>query len=350
MVVQLLVVIHLATRSSWRERAEEARSMLLPLAPTAVLVFASVYQHLTEGVGPMTGFMNIQRLLPPWELAYNLWAEWFWGFTWLSISSFVPAVVLAILGYMGRKQAPTFFSPIAVVVMLTLYVFSPYIATNWFHVNSRLIPFIWVALLLRVPERLPKRLVGLLGLACVLYSAGMGIDFIRLDRDRAKFTAGIPAVPEGSRLLPLLFRRQVTSENTRSLLHAWGFYVIEKQTSAPLLFAHSKSFPVMYSSPPPPPRFNHLLLEGFAPSMINPTWMCGTLHQGSIVVNHCEAEYRARWVEFWNEATPAYDHVLMWDATPEALANVPNTYKVTFQQDKLTILERIERITPHASL
>ena len=54
--------------------------------------------------------------------------------------------------------------------------------------------------------------------------------------------------------------------DTRSLLHAWGFYVSEKLTSAPLLFAHSRSFPVMYNTPPEP-QFNHLVLESFAPSM-----------------------------------------------------------------------------------
>ena len=71
-------------------------------------------------------------------------------------------------------------------------------------------------------------------------------------------------VPEGATLLPLVFRSKGTSENTRSLLHAWGYYVVEKQTSAPLLFAHSRSFALMYREPPDT-QFNHLVLESFAP-------------------------------------------------------------------------------------
>jgi hypothetical protein len=142
--------------------------------------------------------------------------------------------------------------------------------------------------------------------------------------------------------LPLLFRRQLTSENTRSLLHAWGFYVVEKQTSAPLLFAHSRSFPVMYREPPPP-RFNHLVLEGFAPSMMTAGRMCDLL-RGSLgdVPNDCVGAWRDAWREFWADAIPRYDHLLLWDPTPEAQALVPSVYRVTFHEDRLTIYERLD--------
>ena len=58
-----------------------------------------------------------------------------------------------------------FFGPVAFMALGVLYVFSPYIATNWFHVNSRFIPFLWLAALVRLPERLLRRLAGALG-AC----------------------------------------------------------------------------------------------------------------------------------------------------------------------------------------
>ena len=96
----------------------------------------------------------------------------------------------------------------------------------------------------------------------------------------------------------------------------WGLYVMQKQTSAPLLFAHSSAFPVMYREPPTP-RFNHLILESFAPSMRTPDWMCSSLLAGGVFVDDCDGEWRRRWEEFWHEAVPLYDHVLFWDATPE---------------------------------
>jgi hypothetical protein len=356
MVVHLLVGIEVLFPSGglggwaqfhrgWlRARSREAVLLFVPLLPSTVLMTMSLVQHATEPVGAMTGWVALGKLLPPWELLYNLWAEWLWGFTKLSITSFLPAVVLAWYGVTRARRRPgdeplPFFSPIAFAVLAGLYAFMPYTATNWFHVNSRFIPYLWVCALLRVPTRLPRRMPLALALAGGLYSVGMGIDYVRLDRDRAEFTAGIPYVPEGARLLPILFKSQVTSENTRSLLHAWGYYVLEKHTAAPLLFAHSRSFPVMYREPPPP-RFNHLVFEGFAPSMISPDWMCNVLRSGGIAIDDCDAAWRARWTEFWRDATPRYDHLLMWDAPAEVLKQVPADYRILFAQDRLVILER----------
>lgn len=344
LVVHLLLAIHVVQLKSMRERLREFTTLALPLLPVTLLVALSLYMHVTEPVGAMTGFTKLGKLIPTWELAYNLWAEWFWGFTWLSISSIVPAVVLFVCGYLGRKERPTFFSPLAVATLAFLFVFSPYVATNWFHVNSRFIPFIWLALLVRVPTSIPKKLTAFLALCAVLYSAGMGADFVRLDGDRERFVAGMAHVPEGSNLLPLLFRQKDTSENTRSLLHSWGYYVTDKHTSAPLLFAHSRSFPVMYKNPPTP-RFNHLMLEGFAPTMVSAESLCNVLVSASVALDNCNALYSARWTEFWNEATPTYDHVLMWEATPDALAHVPAAYRETFHQDKLRIFERVPQAT-----
>jgi hypothetical protein len=337
MVVHLLVFIHAAAQATWRDRVRELR-LFVPLLPSTLLVAWSLLAHTTEPAGAMYGNVSFSSLLPTWELAYNLWAEWLWGFTKLSISSFVVAIGLAICAVVNRRERPTFFGPWALLVLFVLYVSLPYIATNWFHVNSRFVPYLWTAALLRVPERLDRRLLGFLGLSAVLYSAGMGIDYVRLDRDRAAFTAGMNAVPKGAHLLPLLFRHQLTSENTRNLLHAWGYYAAEKETDAPLLFAHSRSFPIMYREPPPM-RFNHLVLEGFAQVMGSPVWICNTLRNGGVVVD-CDKVWRDAWADFWAEALPRYDHVLLWEPTPEALALVPPAYKVVFHQDRLTILAR----------
>lgn len=337
LVVQMLVVIHVATRASWRERVREANNLLLPLVPLALLVVYSIAQHLRDTIGPMTAFHHQIKWVAPWELVYNLWAEWCWGFTKLSMPSLVPAVLLGVFGVLRRKEAPPFFSPIALLALLVLYAFTPYVVTNWYHVNSRFIPFIFFGLLLRVPERLPKRLAAFLAACAVAYSAAMGADFVRLEKDRQRFIAGMSAVPEGARLLPLLFKHKGVSDNTRSLLHAWGFYVTEKHTSAPLLFAHSRSFPVMYSAPPPI-RFNHLVLESFATNMAKADAICDSI--APVIANDCDAEYRARWSEFWTDATPLFDHVLLWEPTPEALAQVPADYRVVFSNGSLVVMQR----------
>ena len=345
LVVHLLVLIEASRRPSWKERLQALRSMVLPLLPVMALVGMSVFEQLRDNVGSVSTVLQHGKMVPPWELAYNLWAEWFWGFTKLSITSIVPCLLLAYYGLSRRRESPTFFSPIAMVALALLFCLAPYRITNWYHVNSRLIPFIWVALLMRVPDQLPKRVMAVLGVAAALYSAGMGADFLRLDADRERFTAGISSVPEGAKLLPLVFRHKGQSDNTRSLLHAWGFYVTDRYTSAPLLFAHSRSFPVSYSTPPPV-RFNDLVLENFAATMISSANFCESTR---VVTNDCRGEYRARWAEFWHDATPLYDHVLLWEPSEEALQLVPIDYGITFRQGGLVIMERGTTNPPRAT-
>lgn len=348
LVVHLLVLVEALVQPSWKERHRSARAMLVPLAPVTVLALASIARHVEDTASPMTGFVDVKKLLAPWELAYNLWAEWFWGYSNLSLSSLVPCIALAVVGFIGLRHrsgaSPAFFSPFAFLVLVLLYCFIPYKMTNWFHVNSRLIPYFWVGLLLFVPERLPRGLVVALGVSGVLYTAGMGIDYFRLDEERKEFSAGIDAVPEGARLLPLLFKHKGASDNTRNILHMWGYYVVDRKTAAPLLFAHSRSFPVTYSEPPPL-RFNHLLLESFAPDMSSPGTMC----KASSRFDDCDALFRMTWQRFYADAVPRFDHLLLWEPTPEALAMIPPDYEPTFSRGRLTIYARRDIAAKQAS-
>jgi hypothetical protein len=339
LVVYLLVAVHAATRRSWRERWSQARALATPLLPSAALVAWSVWLQLTEPTGAMTGYASLGRTLPAWELFYNLWAEWFWAYTKLEIATIVPCIAAALWAFHRWRDDVPFFGPFAFAILAGLYVLSPYVAGNWFHVNSRFIPFFWLAVFARLPDRLPRGAAAILAGCALTYSAGMGIDYVRMERDWARFTAGIGAVPEGARLLPLVFRSKGTSENTRNVLHAWGFYVTDKLASAPLLFAHSRSFPVTYREPPPP-QFNHLVLESFAPGMRSPETLCTALRGEGVALDDCGREWRDRWAEFWREAEPRYDHVLMWSAPAEVMPLVPPAYHVVFQRDELVILER----------
>ena len=339
LVVQLLVLVDAMVRPSWWDRVAAARAMFVPLLPSIALALFSFGRHLEDAVAPITSDTVSTKLIAPWELAYNLWAEWFWGYSNLSLSSIVPCVLLflcALPGLRAQRPRPAFFSPIALGILALLYCFMPYKLTNWFHVNSRFIPFLWIGLLLYVPERLPRSLVAALGLSGLLYTAGMGVDYIRLDKERQEFTAGMDAVPEGARLLPLMFQHKGASVNTRNLLHMWGYYVTEKKTAAPLLFAHSRSFPLTYSEPLPPARFNHLVLESFAPESGTPRAVCRAANR----FDGCDALFESTWQHFYAEATPRYDSLLLWDAPPEAVKMVPPEYERTFSRGRLAIYRR----------
>lgn len=340
LVTGLVVCVYLLERRDQRALAR----LVAPMLPASILTAFSLVRHWTEPTGAMSGFVNMHQLSQPWELLYNMWAEWCAGFTWVSITSLWPIVGGLWCVYRWRRVSPTFFSPVMLLVLFALYCVLPYTTTNWFHVNSRLVPYLWMALFLRLPDRIPTWMQGAAVTCAVLYSVGMGVDYVRLDADRRAFTAGIESVPDGARLLPLVFRPKETSENTRSLMHAWGHYVLERNTSAPLLFAHSRSFPLMYRDPPPA-RFNHLVLESFASTMGNELWLCGVEHSVGVITNDCKAEWTTRWNEFWTDATPRFDHVLMWAPPPHILEHLPATYHIKQQSGKLYILERNRTIT-----
>lgn len=341
LVVLMLAGIETLARPTWRERWTSFCAMAPPLLPAAGLAAMSVVLQVRESVGPMTGNVDYQKLLAAWELLYNLWAEWFWGYTNLSITSIVPCVLLAffaVRGIRGRRAGagePVFFSSWALAALVLLYCFLPYKMTNWFHVNSRLIPYLWLGLALYLPEQLPKWTKTVLAGSALLYSAGMGVDYVRLDNERQEFVAGMEAVPEGAKLLPLLFRHKSVSVNTRNILHLWGYYVVERKVSSPLIFAHSRSFPMTYSAPPPP-RFNHLVLEAFAPETGTPEQACHSAAR----VHDCEALFEREWRGFFADATPRYDHLLLWDPTPQAIAMIPHAYERTFDGGRLKIFAR----------
>ena len=66
-------------RGTWRERRRcigAARLSCRSSRPRRSSR-ASLRIHSTEPVGAMTGYVDLGRPLPPWELFYNLWAEWF---------------------------------------------------------------------------------------------------------------------------------------------------------------------------------------------------------------------------------------------------------------------------------
>ena len=318
-----------------RERRARAIAVLAPLAPAAALTAWSIAVQL-RWRGPAAEYSWMWS--PPWELGYQAWAEYLWAFTKATISSVVVAVALgAIAIRRWRDPVPT-LSPAALVVLAALYVFLPYHAANWFHVGSRLLPVLWACALVRVPERLSRGAVALLAAAWALYSVGLGWEDARLDAAWSRFAAGASAVPEGARLLPLVFRDKTGSENTRNMLHAWGLYVVERQTSAPLVFAHSRSFPITYAELPPR-QLNQLYLEGFARTMDRPEHVCADLRTYGVSPD-CARVYDELWDEFWKIAEPRFEYVLTWGASPDALAHVPPSYGIVFERDELRVYAR----------
>ena len=338
LVVGLLAVLEFAqvavSRRSWRDLAPIGL-----LAPAGMASFVVCARQLAEHKQPGGSVVAETVFLPPWELAYNLWAECAWGFTWRSITSLI-VVIPFVLGVWRWRQRVPFFSPLALMVLAAAFCFTPYVATNWYFVNSRFAPFLWVALLVRIPGRLPAS-VERLGVVCAaLYYVGMFADYRILERERLEFVSARAEVAKGARLLPLVFDPKGQSENTRPLLHAWAYYMTERETTAPLLFAHSRQFAVTYREDPPE-QLNHLLLERVPQRFGGRSQACALLSTAGATTD-CGVLYDQFWNRFWSKTEPQFDHLLLWSPPPEAIAHIPASFKLRVERGPLRLYVREE--------
>jgi len=326
LVMLLLVAVELAV-SRFDAKSIRAALPLLPAVAVAVL-------RRVPSVGG-----ELRPTPTPFNLAYDLWGEFFYAFTILEVVTLVPCLVLAVLALRAWKQSVPFFSPASLVAVALAYVLLPESYAAFFYLNARLIPFVWLALLVRVPEQVPRGLAIALGAATVAYSAALGVDFVRLTREEAELCAGVPYVAEGARLLPLVLDRRGTSVNTEHLGQAWGCYALEKDTAAPLLFAEQPSFALRHRTPPPE-QLTAVAIERFLRTMRSERAFCDGRRESGIDVGDCPAEWRRHWNDFFDVARPHFDHLLFWGADKEVRDVVPPDYRLVFEEGRLLVYAR----------
>jgi hypothetical protein len=349
-VVGALVALHVVSRPNRRARIRAFLGMQLPLAPAGFLSLLIARQHLVKADHAPTFASAPFTYLNPWELAEHLWLDVSGALTRWGSMTIVPALLLFYFacrpvndgpeGREGRTQRPL-LSGYALAILAAAYLALPVMLSNWNYLNCRLVPFLWVGLALRLPRTLPRPIVVLLAACALSFSAVLGVDYVRLDRDRAEFTAGMEAVPARATLLPLLFKQGKTSDFTASLTHAWGYYTLAKDTSAPLVFAVERSYPITYREFPPraliPPA-----LDQFAERNGTAAQVCQRLRQAPDDAA-CAAAWRALWAGFWREAEPRFSHLLTWAIPAEARPMIPAVYQRVFAAGELEIYAREAR-------
>jgi hypothetical protein len=314
-MLAVLDVLSSAARAENGARGPAASASLRAWAPIAPGIALGAWSFAVELGRSRPPSEHGLAWRPPWETAYELFAKHAWAFTKLELLALLPFGVLAWSLYRGRRHAVPVLGPLAAATLLALHFAVPNEAFDWFAVSTRFLPFLYACALVRVPERLPRALSVALGAAALAWSGGMGFDYWRLGKELGELAAGTSAVPEGATLLPLIFEPKGSSENTWALAHGWGLYVVERHASAPLLFAHSPSFPVTYAKPPPP-ELHGLRLGSFAQAP------------------HTSAE----WGAFLRGPAKGFDRVLTWGALPEGFEG--GELSVVYEQGKLRIWER----------
>jgi hypothetical protein len=336
-VLGFLVAAHAFTRPTQRERITAALTLLVPLVPAGLLSLVTAQHHLVKAEHSTAAHASL-FYLNPWELLEHIWLDVSGALTWWGAGTILPAVVLPILAWRRRRDPVPLFSWPAVIGIFAVYLALPTMYSNWNYLNTRMVPFLWAGFLLRVPTRLPRALTVGLALAALSFSVALGVDYVRLDRDRAEFTAGIDAVPERATLLPLEFRRSQHSKFTASLTHAWSYYALAKDTSVPLVFGVERSYPITYREFPPgdliPPA-----LDRFAENNGTASVACWHLKLPRDSPE-CPAILRSIWQGFWTQAEPHFSHLMTYAMPAEARALIPESYHRVFVSGDVEIYAR----------
>ena len=334
-MVGCLVGLHVIRRPTWRERITASRTLIFPLLPAVLLTLVAAQQHLLKAESAQAVASAGFSYLNPLEIVGHFWLDASGALTRWGAMTLVPAILLPCLAWKQRRAERPIYSNLAVAILAAAYVALPVMVSNWWYLNCRLVPFLWVGLGLRLPPSLPRKAVVVLTTCAVSFSVVLGMDYVRLDHDRADFTAGMVAVQERATLLPLLFKKDKTSDFTSSLTHAWGYYTVERSTSAPLVFAVERSYPICYRNFPPraliPPA-----LDRFAEDHGTPAHVCKGLGRAPTDAA-CVAVWRDEWRAFWREAEPRFSHVLTWAMPSEAKPMIPDRYSLVFSAGELAI-------------
>ncbi len=248
----------------------------------------------------------------------------------------IPAILLPVLAWRGRSTPRRFLSNGAMAGLALGYVALPIMMSNWCYLNCRLVPFLWVGSALCLPDVLPRRLPTVLVACALSFSAMLGLDYLRLDRDRAEFTSGMSAVPRGAMVMPLLFKPHKTADFVASLAHSWAYYTVQKDAVVPLVFAVERSTPITWAKFPPS-KIIEPTLDQFAEHYGTPSQVCEALGQPATDA-FCTAAWHSLWDGFWNDVRPRFTHLLTWAMPPEAREMIPTAYRRTFVAGQLEIL------------
>jgi len=327
-----LVGLEVLQVSPWRRWPRALGRALAPFLPALSLsaITAAVHWLKPEARPPLLDAGILY--LGPLETLGQLWSHGPGGLSWLEASALLPAAMVLISAWHERRRQVPYFRWPAMLALLALYLGLPASLSNWGLFNARVIPFLWIGLLTRAPERIPRALRFALVAAAVLYAGALTWDYRRLESERLAFCAAIPAVAQGARLLPLVFEQRGSAAFTEPLKHAWGYYVLARGTTAPLLFAVERSYPLTYVRWPPPELLPPAL-DGMA--MANRSPAPGDAES--------RRRFEERWRHFWALAEPRFDHVLTWDEQPGFVELVPASFHRTFVQGPLTLYVRSER-------
>ena len=265
-----IAVLWLATlrRANWRRH-------LLHVPILAPQVALPLWFIRNQGSGPQAATLSLHDLrwylLPPQTLM--VWSELQLHLAELVAWVFGLLIVLTLGRWLSRQdgrlrpslqQADLFL--LLAAGMLLLYFFAPAAMSGGSMVVERLSLYPYLLLIpwfaLRLGPRSRTVAVAVLALLATV-NLGYLIHWYRvLGEEVQQFVAGLEPVPPGSRVMPLLFKRNLASQRSDVFGHATGYAALEKglidwdNYEARLTY-----FPVRFREGIPQPRLTEVLYD-----------------------------------------------------------------------------------------
>ena len=310
------------------------------LVPAAVVVVLGLLLAPVQELAHIPGAENTTWLGLP-ELVVRGFSNFVLGPSVWSMVALIPALTLIMLAVRVRDSRPPILTTTAVVTLAVCYGCVPFaVSPVWANFNTRFLPFLWVALLVRVPAKLPRRLTGLLVCAALAGSATSGVWMMRRSADIEEFRSGLPHVEKGAKLLPLLFSVKSPGDNIEPFIHAWAYYAMERDTSTDMIWA-SRSVDAIHYRVAPPTRFHHDYIQNSPRTLFSAERWCATLMRGATLVpEDCRGAWEKEWRSYLKSASERFSYVLIWDPPAPALALIEESYAIVHRQGRLLIGKR----------
>jgi hypothetical protein len=231
----------------------------------------------------------------------------------------------------------------AIALNLLGYFAIPAAAGSLAHIEVRIVPYLWLFLLACAPP-LPRRARVVAALGLVALAIGHPLEIFRLSEDVQHLAAARPLVPQGARLLPLVFASKGRSQNTRPLNSASALYILDRDVLPHDVWTHNASMPLVRTVARPL-RFDRETLSRFLDAHGSQIAFCaeatrrfGEPSEGDSA--RCALRFDEDWRDLWQAIDARYSHVLLVAPSADARSRVPTHWEVRFEENGIVLLEK----------
>ncbi|MFO0667092.1 MAG: hypothetical protein U0174_24280 [Polyangiaceae bacterium] len=314
--------------------------LLIPFTPTFVLV---VYTSVTHAAGvhtPQAGSLELTWSIfrDSASVVYELWSCWFMQMSTWTSPTIVTALILGLLAIRYWRSDAPFFGSWTFPALAGIYFALPGHLPAFAYVAHRVVPYFWMAALLRLPRRLPLAVQLATCAIALATSVGTAVELVRGEADIEKFSSAAPYVADKARMFTLNFRIRVSSTNTEALSHASGMYVVAKRVTAQNVWADAVTMPI-YRPTKPDYLDDPAAIRKLTDWSSTPADYCKLGKKMGLPTEQCRADWVKLWERIWEKVNVDRDYVLLWYPADELRQILPKQWTVAYENGPILLMK-----------